>query len=340
MPATDPLPEQIGQDVENQLIVFLNTIGLTVDDVEVIPEDLRLMNRGEQYGLDASWVIHFSDMGKSFNWYFEAKGHGFLEYGKKPRSKHIPFNIKLIADKLLKSLSLHGRDIHCWCLFAPYVSCDEGDLIELKQLAEHFPFKLIIWDKNFLHQKLPYVSGDLFSTLYFLDQLTLPTNPQVINSITKDIKAASYEGLFWNKVQKQYFSIRRSILSKCRRKIVFESDIQYGFSNEREIPRTFITTYKFIYEGDEFITNEENLSAAVNIEGVKKLLSSALNSQSISLSSKLKEFLDEEQNPYLQITLEHRSGDFKNCIPYYEINSSTNFGCLIDKPALIKVEEI
>ncbi len=337
MPNRSELPERIGQEVENQLSNLLGSMSLAIDKTDIIPEDLRLMNRGEQYGLDVNWVIHFSDMGKNFNWYFEAKGHGFSEY--KRNSRHMAFHIKLIADKLLKSLTLHSRDIHCWCLFIPYISCDEGDLIEIKQLEEYFPFKLVIWDKNFLYQKLPHINKELFESLYFLDQVTSDENPQIRELIKNNIKISSYEGLFWNKVQKQYFSIRRSILDDCKKRMIFDSEQKYVFSEKREIPRSFETKYKFIFEDDEFIANQEDLSNASNIEGVKKLFAGAINTQSVSLISKLKDFLDKEENPYLQITLEHRSGEYRNFIPYFEINSSTNFGCTVDKPTLIKVEE-
>ena len=343
-------PEEIGQDVENHLENFLQSIGIAtrslspnptqLAEIEVITEDLRLMNRGEQYGLDASWVVHFSDKGKTFNWYFEAKGHGFTDYKNKPRSKHKPFHIKLVAEKLLKALTLHSKDVHCWCLFAPYISCDEGDLNELRDLAEYLPFKLIIWDKNFLYKYLPSINSDLFSTLYFLEQ-SAPSADQNLASFLKEIvKTHSHEGLFWNTVQKQYSVIRRSIVNKCKKKIVFDSSTEYVPQEEEIIPRSFSTTYKFIYESDEFVTNTTDLSGATTIEGVKRLFAGALNSSSVSLSSKLKEFFDDDDNPYLQIVLEHRCGGYRNSIPFYEIHSSTNFGSSKDKPAFIKVEEM
>lgn len=346
---TNNLPEEIGQEVENHLENFLQSIGLTARlsssnptqpaSIEVISEDLRLMNRGEQYGLDASWVIHFSDRGKTFNWYFEAKGHGFTDYINKPRSKHKPFHIKLIADKLLKSLTLHSKDIHCWCLFAPYISCDEGDLNELRDLAEYFPFKLIIWDKNFLYKFLPSINPNLFSTLYFLDG-QVSGDPSDINSLKEFVKASSHEGFFWNTIQKEYSVIKRSIVNRCKKKIIFESSTEQIAQEDQSIPRSFNTTYKFIYESEEFVISTDDLSGATTIEGVKRLFAGAINDQSVSLSNKLKDFLEVDENLYLQIILEHRSGDYRNTIPFYEIHSGTNFGSTKDKPAFIKVEEM
>lgn len=343
-------PEEIGQDVENHLESFLQSIGLATrslsanptqsSEIEVIADDLRLMNRGEQYGLDASWVIHFSDKGKTFNWYFEAKGHGFTDYKNKPRSKHKPFHIKLVAEKLLKALTLHSKDIHCWCLFAPYISCDEGDLNELRDLAEYLPFKLIVWDKNFLYKYLPSINKDLFSTLYFLEQSTSTIDQNTADYLKELVKTNSHEGLFWNTVQKQYYVIRRSIVNRCKKKIIFDSSTEYVSQEDEVIPRSFNTTYKFIYESDEFVTSSDDLSRATSIEGVKRLFAGALNNESISLSNKLKDFFDDDNNPYLQIILEHRSGDYRKCIPFYEIHSSTNFGSNKDKPTFIKVEEM
>jgi len=340
--------EEIGYQVEGLLKSFLERIGMVIpaslpSGVEsgpiIIPEDLRLMNSGSQHGLDLNWIIKFSNQGNEYTWYFEAKGFGFTKYFNNRNKKHEAFHINLISDKLLQSLSFHAMDIDCWCLFAPYIKLDEGDITELDNINEYLPFKLVFWDKDFLFSRLKSIDNELFQAIYPQDTLTTLSvvDPSLINNLVAKIKNKSVEGRFWNLVHKRYSAIKREIVERCQLDLVFESVPAAQTNDGNDIPRETNTSHYFLYKNAKYITSESDLSNADDIEGIKRLLANAKDETNSPLITQFQTFLNIDDNPYLSIEVKHRSGNFRGRLAFNLLTSSTNLGCTQDKPVLFKV---
>lgn len=353
-----PQSHKIGRKVEEFLKQFLNELVFEIDDPpRIISDDLRLMSSGEQHGLDLNWEIRFNQGAIQYKWFFEAKGKGYSKYLDKKTWRHETYKLSIISDKLLQALSYYGLDIDCWCLFAPYLKLDEADKKELSKIQEFLPFKLVVWDKDFLFHRLRSINVDLFKVIYPKEAVSrrVPgefTKIKTINSI-RDL---SIFGRFWNALHRRYWVIRNDIKQKCKTKIIFQCEFQESRDQETDA-RIHTKQFYFLYLRDKYFIDKAYLDQATQEEVTKTITVSGdevidnrrleeANREAIrlvfvnsikentqeTLSENIQDLLDGDDIPFMQVEIKHKISDYAETIPFELLNSSTYFGCSEDKP--------
>jgi len=154
---------------------------------------------GKQFGFDIGWDI----MSEKVIWHFESKGN------------HSRKSINIIGEiskKLTESIAGHGTDFHCWCLFLPYIEIDENERQQIRNLEKLylFPYKIVVWDKNFLKNNSLFLKNILIQ-------------PNIERDLKKLIKSSSSEGLFRNRLFKKVIIQRKTLVIKNSFKIYIDS---------------------------------------------------------------------------------------------------------------------
>lgn len=371
-----PTSQEIGANVENLLKQFLTGLSFSIENpVRVFPDDITLMNSGSQHGLDLRWEVRFNQGGIRYTWYFESKGVGETEYLRTTPGGDQPFHIRLISDKLLQVLSYNilnyaNRGVDCWCLFAPYIKLDADDRNELERLQAYLPFRLVIWDKDYLFPKLKHISPQLFQTIYSRDVNDVTPSIDVTKSVTIMIREHSVSGKFWNNVHKRYSAIRNDIVDRCKQEIILQSEIpppaQDPTSQSHSPVR--VTLYYFEFKSKKYYVDVSILQQAVAIADAQAvdapspspaldesetggvIVSSPVISESTNLDSvrnvfinaicretqkslhdEFAELLRDVNNPFLHIQIKHKIPTFVEKIFFEVIHDGTYFGCE-DKP--------
>lgn len=368
--------QQIGTNIEVLLKDFLSSLSFVLEEpVRIFPDDLRLMNSGSQHGLDLKWEMRFNQGGIRYTWYFESKGVGETEYLHTTPGGHKPFHIKLISDKLLQVLSYStlnyaDRGIDCWCLFAPYIKLDTDDRGELDRIQAYLPFRLLVWDKDFLFPKLKHINPSLFQRIYTHDSNSGVPSTDAIKLLINSIREHSVSGKFWNNIHRKYTSIRNDIVDRCKKELILQSEIlppsQTSTSSSQSLLR--ITSYYFEFSSRKYYVDANILQQAIatptthlidspspspamdeeeidsetssesvssedtNLDSVRSVFINAIcRETNRSLHTELADLLNNTNNPFLHIQIKHKIPTFIEKIFFEVIHDGSYFGCE-DKP--------
>lgn len=154
---------------------------------------------GYQSGFDVGWDL----MSEKIKWHLESKGYrNRRDYGK---------IISEISIKLTQSIAGHGTDFQCWCIFTPYLRLDLNEIKIIEDLEKYyiFPYKIVIWDKNYKES--------------YLDKIEKKEA-----ELVEHIRDHSNEGLFRNKLFKKVLDERRDLAKKNIHKIYITPSRQSG----------------------------------------------------------------------------------------------------------------
>ncbi|NQV12851.1 MAG: hypothetical protein HQ530_00925 [Parcubacteria group bacterium] len=337
-------PVKTGQDIERYLKDYLRQLSISPKRFSIIEKDLRIMKAGSQGGLDINWKINFDLYGLEYRWFLEAKGTGKKQYKKTGRYKNFQMNI--IADKLLQLLGRSDLNIDCWCLFAPYLRLDENDDSVLRSLEYYLPFKLIIWDKNYLYKRIWSISESLFKKIYFTKR-KYPAKG-VIDPYIADIKRDCIAGRFIMNINKNYYFIKQELKDKCERQIILCKEL----SKRPKQPKTS-ESYKhfFEFQGVKYFIDEKELKKVLNdfeisgsgresVKSFKKdnlinVFNNATSGEDRSLYQEIRGYLLDDDLPFAKFVVIHKLEEFKE-VDFIKLNSSSYFGVENNKDILFE----
>jgi len=343
---------RIGRDIENYLKDYLRRLSIWPKNgnFRLIENDLRLMKSGKQEGLDINWSISFDFLGTEYKWFFEAKGKGKSKHQKS--GEYTNFHINIIADKLLQLIGRSDLDIDCWCLFAPYLRLDDNDKRLLKNIENYLPFRLLIWDKNYLPRSLWTVSENLFKEIYPRRRRYPAKND--LDKYINDIKRECIKGRFIKNIHKRFLFIKQDLKTKCEREIILCKELVSTKSLSQDI-RHF--NYFLEFQGVKFyiekkylqkaITDKENLEVkeqiakALKTENLINIFSYSKNKDNITLYEEIKKYLSDDDIPFAKFIVRHKFKEFRE-IDFIKLNSSSYFGVGNNKDILFEniIEEL
>lgn len=353
---------KIGKKVESKLKEYLEKIAIIPKSFPIFSKDLRLMKSGKQSGIDLNWDLNFNLGGPDYKWYFESKGFGMSDY--RNSKKYQNFTLSLISDKLLQLLGRTDLNIDCWCLFIPYARLDETDKIEIAHIQNHLPFKLCIWDVDFLFHRIKLIHPELFNTIYFKHKIKINAASSVVNNLDNyvwEIIEDTLEGYFTRKIHEKYRLLKRELEARCNREIIFGKDLGKGLGEGQKEGKG----YFFQYQGANYYVPEEHLKNAIreaekisleknqgfgDIKGASlgnmlggnykindliQIFENALCGGK-SLYQMLQEYLNDPDILFARISVVFKIRDFSN-LSFSKLDSSIHFGTTDNKDLLFKV---
>lgn len=162
---------------------------------EVLQLNYHPANSGSQNGLDGLMDLEIN--GFKFSWYFECKDS--KTKGDSTNVKELP-HIKedLFADKILQIMGERSRDHfpHVFCLVAPHKRLGSNTNLRERLKAWNkflrFPFKIVIWDFDYLYNKLSKIEHEICKSIY--PGLKLSADSNYLPRLLEDIKSESRQG--------------------------------------------------------------------------------------------------------------------------------------------------
>jgi hypothetical protein len=210
---------------------------------------------GTQNGFDAFARFKIEDT--EYVWKLECKDLNGRNHSIDYNSI-VDIEVSDFSDKILQTMALSDPCFpHVFCLFIPHKKIGNNntlrDNLSSWNYQNKFPFKILIWDFEFLKDILPCINNQCVDNIY-------PNSPsknkekhdQAIEHIRQEIKKESFEGYFYNRSYIKERQAKKTVLEDNSLQIIINSDIQ-----EDRIPRIkfSIGDAEFIYDEGKVIEN-------------------------------------------------------------------------------------